>query len=665
MKKTILLSVSLGVLGFTSPLLHEQIVGAETAQSSTQELPDKVTIHQQFQVRNIRGEKSILDKKATMNVYIDKSKSTKFAVPDNISHYHPVVAEVAVSSAGPVVNYLADDATVTVKYLDENANPIQKDLIFNQATIFGRYRLNKDEYNLPGYELLSSEAINGTIKDTNWDVTLKYRNLNPVIATDKLTTVVTPDQSKPDNKPAEIKQVGEPTQALPENPVDETTAVISKTPIVPTKPSPSKPGNAIDNTDLLVTVPKTASQGNTKEVQAPDINEKAVKTFNPDGKKDDKKRQVAVAPETGKDQKRQAVDNATTKLPDVESKIMPQTEAKKAPTALAQQTGTTEPAGKSEKSSGSPIKVDPTSSKSAENQVEAVKPVEKTQTSLETVKKPAETAVETSPKSADKSASSKETGKTSQTESIGIEKSGTPTKPTIQEASVAKESQKAVDHQEKLPTAKTYQLRGIDNHGRLLFNKSMQLTLEEAQAFRSKNIEFYGYDLQSTDLDFSSKVVTLHYLAKKVTFKIINADQAGRILSKDSVELEFGQTKTYNAKLIPGYQVKQSLKELKADNLMPEDVQFTYTKLADRSESKLDEKATVADKAEPKKQHQLLASSHKRSKNNEKNHEKVADTSDRSGKLPQTGDTKSVVGVLSGVALLAALIGQKLFKRLI
>lgn len=76
-------------------------------------------------------------------------------------------------------------------------------------------------------------------------------------------------------------------------------------------------------------------------------------------------------------------------------------------------------------------------------------------------------------------------------------------------------------------------------------------------------------------------------------------------------------------------------------------------------------KATVADKAEPKKQHQLLASSHKRSKNNEKNHEKVADTSDRSGKLPQTGDTKSVVGVLSGVALLAALIGQKLFKRLI
>lgn len=297
MKKTLLLSVSLGVLGFASPLVHEQIVGAETSQTATQEFPDKITIHQQFQVRNIRGDKSVLDKQATVKMYIDKSKSSTFSAPDNVPHYHPVVSEVHYSP-GMVVNYMAEDAVVTIKYLDENNQPIQDNKVFNQATIFGTYRLNKNEFDVSGYELLNSKDINGKIKETHWDVTLKYKSLNPLIAADKLANVVVPDQPEPGNsKSGETGQTSEPIQLVSEKPMSESasTPVVSTTATTDMQPSPSTPSEAGNRVVPSVTQTEPVHQPDVKPAETPDKEVKDATTSKSGPKHDDKKVKVVGA----------------------------------------------------------------------------------------------------------------------------------------------------------------------------------------------------------------------------------------------------------------------------------------------------------------------------------------------------------------------------------
>lgn len=215
-------------------------------------------------------------------------------------------------------------------------------------------------------------------------------------------------------------------------------------------------------------------------------------------------------------------------------------------------------------------------------------------------------------------------------------------------------------------TAESYQLHGIDSQGNSLFNKTVRLTPNEATNFRTKNIEFYGYELQSTDLNTHAKVLTLHYTAKKVTFNIVNVDQDGKTLSKDTIQLDFGQTKTYTAKFIPGYQAELASKELNADNLMPEEVRFTYTKLADSSKQLAQEKHSVAAKqTDSKHKHGHgdkgdTADSHQLHDKDEVVHTDGATQE----KLPQTGEHNSYFTILTGVALLIGLVGKKLFKRL-
>lgn len=678
MKKTLLLSVSLGVLGFASPLVHEQIVGAETSQTATQEFPDKITIHQQFQVRNIRGDKSVLDKQATTKMYIDKSKSSTFSAPDNVPHYHPVVSEVHYSP-GMVVNYMAEDAVVTIKYLDENNQPIQDNKVFNQATIFGTYRLNKNEFDVSGYELLNSKDINGKIKETNWDVTLKYKSLNPLIAADKLANVVVPDQPEPGNsKAGETGQASEPIQLVSENPVSESasTPVVSTTATTGRQPSPSTPSEAGNRVVPSVTQTEPVHQPDVKPAETPDKEVKSATTSKSGPKHDDKKVKV-VTTEVENSQVNPPVETPGTKLPDSEPKTQPATKTNGA-SSSDKETGVTKPESKKEgavadssTNAKSTSSVQPqtgknsASSKPVETLTDSLKPDEQVKTISKTTTKPSEKPADLPGQTTDQSGSTKNTVKISESDSKDSEKPGAQTKPKIPEVSQTKVPEKPADPQEKQPMTTTYQLHGIDTHGHLLFNKALHLTSEEARAFRSKNVEFYGYELQSTDLDTNSKTLTLHYTAKKVAFNIINVDQDGKTISKDSVELEYGQTKTYTAKFISGYRVQQPAQELKADNLMPEDVQFTYIKLADKSNKPLAEPTPLNSKTGHKKGRQSSISGRNPSETKAKRHNETKDASDVSEKLPQTGESQSVVGVLSGVALLGALIGKKLFKRLI
>mgnify|MGYP003366122144 FL=1 len=680
MKKTLLLSVSLGVLGFASPLVHEQIVGAETSQTATQEFPDKITIHQQFQVRNIRGDKSVLDKQATVKMYIDKSKSSTFSAPDNVPHYHPVVSEVHYSS-GMVVNYMAEDAVVTIKYLDENNQPIQDNKVFNQATIFGTYRLNKNEFDVSGYELLNSKDINGKIKETNWDVTLKYKSLNPLIAADKLANVVVPDQPEPGNsKSGETGQTSEPIQLVSEKPMSESASrpVVSTTATTDMQPSPSTPSEAGNRVVPSVTQTEPVHQPDVKPAETPDKEVKDATTSKSGPKHDDKKVKVVGATGAENGQLNSPVAAPGTKLPDPEPKTQPATKTNGASSSSDKETGATKPESKKEGAvadsstnakSTSSVQSETgkksRSSKPVETTAESLNPDEKVQEISKTSAKPSEKPADLPGKTTDQSGSTKNTVKTSESDSKDSEKPVVQTKPKIPEINQTKVPEKSTDHQEKQPMTTTYQLHGIDTHGHLLFNKALHLTSEEARAFRSKNVEFYGYELQSTDLDASSKTLTLHYTAKKVTFNIINVDQDGKTISKDSVELEYGQTKTYTAKFISGYRVQQPTQELKADNLMPEDVQFTYIKLADKSNKPLAEPTALSSKTGHKKGRQSAISGRNPSETKAKRHNEAKDASDVSEKLPQTGESQSVVGVLSGVVLLGALIGKKLFKRLI
>lgn len=202
-----------------------------------------------------------------------------------------------------------------------------------------------------------------------------------------------------------------------------------------------------------------------------------------------------------------------------------------------------------------------------------------------------------------------------------------------------------------------YSLQGIDEHGQKLFSKVLNLTKKDATSFQTKNIEFYGYDLTDNELNEETKTFILHYRAKTVTFHIINVDEQGKTLSKETFQMAFGDQKTYTPKDISGYQVNNAAKVLKADNLLPDNVTFMYSKLPDKQPINDQDQPKAHEKATGRAHQNTLAEKEKVTDN----HASHTDKSD--SKLPQTGESHSFLGILSGFALLIGMMSKKLFKR--
>lgn len=672
MKKAILLSVSLGVLGFASPLVHEQVVSAEIIQSDSAQLPDKVAIHQQFQVKDIGGNVSLLDKENIVSIYIDKSKSLTFTVPDNIPHYHPVVSE-EIYKPGKVVKYMAEDAVVTVKYLDENDKPIQDNANFTQATLYGKYRLTKDQFNLSGYKLLNSADTSGTIKATQWDVTLKYRNLNPI---ESNSTVEGTGLGDSINGKSDEDSSRESIETL------ETAGKIEETPDqLPL--NPKEAGNSVTGSFEKTEANSKLAPADTKKPEM-SVKETNGSQPEPDSKREDRKNKVSVSKDEPVKSDNQQIDELPSFNKDISEKQQDDHEQNTARQDASkvkheQQVSTHQTKSDSEVNPSKENKPEVSMTNPGESVLatDTLTPTAKqddTANQVSEAPKAAPEKVTNAPaKTTNKPSSNNGAVKTPEPDKKATTKTSEETKAKAKDNTDVKESDHSLEKKDEAQktakasqTAEPYQLHGIDSQGNSLFNKTVQLTPNEAANFRTKNIEFYGYELQSTDLNTHSKVLTLHYTAKKVTFNIVNVDQDGKTLSKDMIQLDFGQTKTYTAKFIPGYQAELASKELSADNLMPEEVQFTYTNLADSSKQLAQEKHSVAakqtdskhkhghgDKGDTADSHQL----------HDKD-EAVHTDGDTQEKLPQTGEHNSYFTILTGVALLIGLVGKKLFKRL-
>ncbi|MSE22368.1 LPXTG cell wall anchor domain-containing protein [Lactobacillus parabuchneri] len=133
---------------------------------------------------------------------------------------------------------------------------------------------------------------------------------------------------------------------------------------------------------------------------------------------------------------------------------------------------------------------------------------------------------------------------------------------------------------------------------------------------------------------------------------------------------------------VPGYQAKQADKVLKADNLVPNDVEMVYTKLpetisrqsvevptkgeqhaATTTNKAVDNKAKLKSKTADK----LKNARHHAAVVHDDDQPDLKDKQTASGdeKLPQTGESKSILSILAGVGILLVMAMKKGFKRFI
>lgn len=208
----------------------------------------------------------------------------------------------------------------------------------------------------------------------------------------------------------------------------------------------------------------------------------------------------------------------------------------------------------------------------------------------------------------------------------------------------------------------TIHLIGIDNHSHQLFNKTATVSNNELQNMLNDNIEFYGYNWQHTNYDERTNTFTLHYLPKKVTFKVVNIDENGKKISSRAITVDFATDLTVSPTTIDGYGALDQEKTIKVDNLLPEVIQFHYQK--DRSDGAHSDNSVVTtakkDSEEPDSAKKFDSS--QASQDSDTKTHSLADKEGQS-KLPQTGEATVGKSAIIGWLLLIGLAGQKILKR--
>ncbi|MEE8823617.1 hypothetical protein LASUN_14310 [Lentilactobacillus sunkii] len=746
MKKAILLSVSLGILGASSPLINEQVAKADTSTANVSKgstgSPDKnndkqVKVIEKYYVKSLLGIERELKEVPTM---LDVDVNGNIAVPNHPGYTTPKAVITRPHYQGNIeVIYNAIPAQVTINHLDENGKTLWDSIPIKKGTLNGTYAITPQDSTQVGYELINKESLNGDITSQNMNVDLIYRRLdsNNQSVESKNVTVKNKTNYHANDKQVDVKndKNGEPvrkSESKPEkqepkaqnNPFEEptekpavtqSTSTIKQEPVnkVETKSSEINTEQALElpetaevvstndrhatnlaqlspNNELIVTPTKVTETGSQPEAKfsQPEVDVKDDKKtpnveINSAHQQKDKpgipeinhqnlaiKEMVASKTIQKDNSKNSDLSTSTVKDPLVaqssvkEATISTSKDTPKKVTKAASENSQLKTEEQTKETTTQPGK-SPEQPKEKTVTVETInnKPaIQVSSTPLTPKKENANKDVDGIPsKSTEKEISKvvkvpqvdkKAVTSKNQTNEVlkGMPAKGPDSGETKDESTTL--SKKSTERFE------SYHLQGIDAHGKSLFNKTLQLTPSEAIKFQSENVEFYGYDLVSTKLDKNSKTFTLNYKPKRVTFKIINVDEDGKTLSSDSVQLDFGEEQTYTPKLVPGYQAKQASQTLKADNLLPTDIEFNYTKLPDKKAELTKDSRQKGDRLNKEEHHSLIdkeANSHKSANNDEESDQK----------LPQTGEQNSYLSVLTGLSLLIVLIGKKILKRYI
>lgn len=302
---------------------------------------------------------------------------------------------------------------------------------------------------------------------------------------------------------------------------------------------------------------------------------------------------------------------------------------------------------------------------------------------------------------------------------------------------VAKKDADSTSAQVQLPIAKTIgkgqnkvvsktnmiKIQGLDENGNDLFLRVIDRS-KVADIFH-ENIEFYGYEWQSTSYDKQKDLYLLQYQRNDVTVTIVNVDENGHQLSKSTLSGKFGEKLHYVPISIDGYRSIITDKQITLSTMTPANVKINYVKDNDKkmdlqvnhSELPVTNKERslentpkdvfedtknqnvvlndqgvskeVNDKAEDKKQNNQVTqktgrSTRGRSKNKhvvlskkatdpKSSAQQVSESSNSettrsskagrsSNRLPQTGDADSKRGIIIGLGLLISLLAPKLKK---
>ncbi|WP_057822938.1 MucBP domain-containing protein [Lentilactobacillus sunkii] len=786
MKKAILLSVSLGILGASSPLINEQVAKADTSTANVSKgsvsKADKnankqVKVIEKYYVKSLGGTQKQIDEVETM---LDLDANGNVAVPNHPGYTTAKsVMTLSPKYSSITVRYDALPAQVTINYKDESGKILNKSVTLTNGTLNAKYDIRGSNSDVGGYDLINRDLLKGKVTSEKMNIDLVFRPKKQETASIdiKNTPIKSEIEHSTKDKQVNVKNDSNAKQSEKKKPDSEKQA---------TKKDDSQSSTNIiqtgltepEKSDNITPLPQKLNEGLITNNDKGDVTQstsraktdKSSTTEGPNGMKSETK----LDPTTSSKETTQSQDTRSTanvqefvKLTMLENgsssnkntgAIQDQTSVQEKPIITAskatEKVVESEPAAphlniKDQTRKKMPVKIETInevgpvkeasastivakksqntntiSSKTAEGSIpnqssdkekvkaipayptedaiqsesrnQQVKPeepsdIKKTVSVVKSPEQPKEKPVVTEIINKEPVIKENSAPSTPKTESANKDVDDTPSKPIEKETSkvvkVPQVDKKAVtsknqtnevlkgmpakghdsgetkDESTTLSKKSTerfesYHLQGIDAHGKSLFNKTLQLTPSEAIKFQSENVEFYGYDLVSTKLDNNSKTFTLSYKPKRVTFKIVNVDEDGKILSSDSVQLDFGEEQTYTPKLVPGYQAKQASQTLKADNLLPEDIEFNYTKLPDKKAELTKDSRQKGDRLNKEEHHSLTdkeANSHKSANNNEESDEK----------LPQTGDHNSYLSILTGLSLLIVLIGKKILKRYI
>nr|WP_225430298.1 MucBP domain-containing protein [Lentilactobacillus hilgardii] len=274
-----------------------------------------------------------------------------------------------------------------------------------------------------------------------------------------------------------------------------------------------------------------------------------------------------------------------------------------------------------------------------------------------------------------------------------------------------------------LKSSHMIKVQGLDETGNDLFLKVIDRS-KVADIFH-ENIEFYGYEWQSTTYDKQKDLYLLQYQRNDVKVTIVNVDENGHQLSKSTLSGKFGEKLHYVPISIDGYRSIITDKQITLSTMTPANVKINYVKDNDKkmdlqvnhSELPVTNKERslentpkdvfedtknqnvvlndqgvskeVNDKAEDKKQNNQVTqktgrSTRGRSKNKhvvlskkatdpKSSAQQVSESSNSettrsskagrsSNRLPQTGDADSKRGIIIGLGLLISLLVPKLKK---
>ena len=536
MKKFIVLSV--GIVGLV-PLLQQKVVMGDVCLKNS---VTNITVNRSFNVRNTDG-KGYKESPADENLVFDHRTSDQFSSPAPSGYTSSVETQDVGCSGHQTLyfQYFGQKATVTVEFKNVNdpTKPIREPIILDQGTVHGKYAIPRDNIKIPGYKLVNSAVLEGIIDDPNQVVELQFEKADAKPADSKkeksliVNSVSSNDHS---NAQRDVKD-NEKVVSIKKKSQDEHLKLIAKETI------------AVSNPPLKQMTPesKTFTRNNLhdKEINQNDHlkDKNSTHQFGQQGSrvvpeqillKGGKTDQFQTKSKRSRANNQTIVDESTNVVSDQNNHHKDTASHAKGETHIQ----------------NSNPDIDRQDTLSLKDQ----------QTALTNPGKP----------SIREDHDSKESSKNNESRTKG--------KLNIQSKEPSKKNNKRVEPLKKKPQLFAVHVQGFDNDGRRLFDRDIKASSTDLSQFSHKDIEFYGYDLDTQDYDPKLNILTLHYHPRKLTLKIFNIDENGEIISSRDVQADYGTELVITPQKIDGYRAVNQTKSIQIDHLFMPDIYVSYHK---------------------------------------------------------------------------------------